>query len=86
MCGILAETAPKARVAALSGTRPSRWKSPAACPPRLSAACGDPAVANLAQQQLFHRPAFRVYTSTDVLGVELGGALKNVIAIAAECL
>ena len=34
-------------------------------------------------QELFHRPAFRVYTSTDLLGVELGGALKNVIAIAA---
>jgi len=32
---------------------------------------------------LFNRPHFRVYTSTDVLGVELGGALKNVIAIAA---
>ena len=34
-------------------------------------------------QLLFNRPAFRVYTSTDLLGVELGGALKNVIAIAA---
>lgn len=34
-------------------------------------------------QELFHRSAFRVYTSTDLLGVELGGALKNVIAIAA---
>jgi glycerol-3-phosphate dehydrogenase (NAD(P)+) len=34
-------------------------------------------------QALFNRPYFRVYTSTDVLGVELGGALKNVIAIAA---
>ena len=34
-------------------------------------------------QRLFHRPAFRVYTSNDVLGVELGGALKNVVAIAA---
>jgi glycerol-3-phosphate dehydrogenase (NAD(P)+) len=34
-------------------------------------------------QGLFHRPAFRVYTSTDLHGVELGGALKNVIAIAA---
>jgi len=33
-------------------------------------------------QDLCHRPAFRVYTSTDLLGVELGGALKNVIAIA----
>jgi glycerol-3-phosphate dehydrogenase (NAD(P)+) len=34
-------------------------------------------------QTLFSRPSFRVYTSADVLGVELGGALKNVIAIAA---
>ena len=34
-------------------------------------------------QALFHRPEFRVYTSVDLTGVELGGALKNVIAIAA---
>ena len=32
---------------------------------------------------MFHRPSFRVYTSTDLLGVELGGALKNVVAVAA---
>ncbi len=34
-------------------------------------------------QQVFKRQYFRVYTSDDVLGCELGGALKNVIAIAA---
>lgn len=34
-------------------------------------------------QQLFSTSYFRVYTNSDVLGVELGGALKNVIAIAA---
>ena len=34
-------------------------------------------------QQLFHTEYFRVYLSQDVVGVELGGALKNVIAIAA---
>ncbi len=34
-------------------------------------------------QQLFQTDDFRVYTSSDVLGVELGGALKNVIALAA---
>jgi glycerol-3-phosphate dehydrogenase (NAD(P)+) len=34
-------------------------------------------------QSLFASPLFRVYTSTDVLGCELGGVLKNVIAIAA---
>ncbi|MDB4950675.1 MAG: hypothetical protein JWM27_3324 [Gemmatimonadetes bacterium] len=36
-----------------------------------------------AAQELFQTPRFRVYTSRDVRGVELGGALKNVIAIAA---
>ncbi len=34
-------------------------------------------------QQLFTTDRFRVYTNTDIIGVELGGALKNVIAIAA---
>ena len=34
-------------------------------------------------QTLFMNPNFRVYTNEDVLGVELGGALKNVIALAA---
>lgn len=33
-------------------------------------------------QQLFMNPAFRVYTNDDVIGCELGGALKNVMAIA----
>jgi glycerol-3-phosphate dehydrogenase (NAD(P)+) len=33
-------------------------------------------------QRLFTNPAFRVYRSPDIVGVELGGALKNVIAIA----
>lgn len=32
---------------------------------------------------LFHHNGFRIYTSTDVIGVEVGGAYKNVIAIAA---
>ncbi|MEP6757513.1 MAG: NAD(P)H-dependent glycerol-3-phosphate dehydrogenase [Chthonomonadales bacterium] len=34
-------------------------------------------------QELFNRSFFRVYTSSDVIGVELAGAMKNVIAIAA---
>jgi glycerol-3-phosphate dehydrogenase (NAD(P)+) len=34
-------------------------------------------------QQVFSTPVFRVYTNDDVLGVELGGSVKNVIAIAA---
>jgi glycerol-3-phosphate dehydrogenase (NAD(P)+) len=36
-----------------------------------------------ALQQIFSRTAFRVYASTDVIGVEIAGALKNVFAIAA---
>lgn len=37
----------------------------------------------VAAQQAFQTPSFRVYTHHDVRGVELGGALKNVVAIAA---
>jgi glycerol-3-phosphate dehydrogenase (NAD(P)+) len=39
--------------------------------------------AALAAQDIFQTEHFRVYTNPDVLGVELGGALKNVIALAA---
>ena len=45
-------------------------------------ACKDPAVAEWVQE-LYNSPAFRVYINDDVVGVELGGALKNPIAIAA---
>jgi len=36
----------------------------------------------LRTQRLFHAPFFRVYVSTDVVGVEVAGALKNVMALA----
>jgi glycerol-3-phosphate dehydrogenase (NAD(P)+) len=45
-------------------------------------ACADAAGASRARD-LLHMPAFRVYTSRDVTGVELAGALKNVVALAA---
>ncbi len=43
-------------------------------------ACADEAVAKRVQS-ICHSPAFRPYTSTDVLGCELGGAYKNVVAL-----
>jgi len=58
----------------------------------LEVARGDPTAVTIASadvdlarivQAEFSDPSFRVYTNADVIGVELGGALKNVIAIAA---
>lgn len=81
MCGILREVLPPAKVASLSG--PSLALEVArGVPSAVVAASGDEDVAQRVQEA-FHRPTFRVYRSTDLLGVELGGALKNVIAIAA---
>jgi glycerol-3-phosphate dehydrogenase (NAD(P)+) len=81
MCGILRENAPRACVAALSGPTLA-LEVARGIPTAIVAASADIQTAPKVQQ-LFHRPTFRVYTSTDLLGVELGGALKNVIAIAA---
>jgi len=50
-------------------------------PTAIVAACADLAMAERVQL-LFHGPAFRVYTQDDVIGVELGGAVKNVMALA----
>lgn len=67
-------------VAVLSG--PSHAEEVArGIPTALVMACSDPTVGE-ELQTLFAGSRFRVYTSDDVLGVELGGTLKNVIAIA----
>jgi glycerol-3-phosphate dehydrogenase (NAD(P)+) len=81
MCGILGQTAPHAMTAALSGPT-FAVEVARGIPTAIVAASADSATAQTVQQ-LFSRPFFRVYTSADPLGVELGGALKNVIAIAA---
>jgi glycerol-3-phosphate dehydrogenase (NAD(P)+) len=81
MCGLLKQNAPRVKTAALSG--PSLALEVArGVPTAIVAASTDTATA-VSVQKLFHRPTFRVYTSNDLIGVELGGALKNVIAIAA---
>lgn len=78
---LLADGGFQPRIGALSG--PSFAKE---------AARGDPTAVTIASQDVelaetvqreFSDPRFRVYTNDDVIGVELGGALKNIIAIAA---
>lgn len=51
-------------------------------PTSVSLGCDDPALGE-ELRELFSTPAFRVYSTPDFRGVELGGAVKNVIAIAA---
>jgi glycerol-3-phosphate dehydrogenase (NAD(P)+) len=81
MTEVAAEAHGGARIAALSG--PSFAKEVArGDPTALTIACSDSEVAAFLQRE-FSDPMFRVYTNDDVIGVELGGALKNVIAIAA---
>ncbi len=72
--------APPERVAVVSG--PNLAKEIAQRQPAASVvACADEAVAEKLQQVCM-TAYFRVYTNTDVVGVELGGAVKNVIALA----
>jgi glycerol-3-phosphate dehydrogenase (NAD(P)+) len=81
MSRILREFAPANRVVALSG--PSFAREVAlGIPTTVVCACESDGTAKTVQG-LFHRPEFRIYRSTDILGVEYGGALKNVIAVGA---
>ncbi len=71
----------RARIGALSG--PSFAKEVAkGDPTAITIASQDAELASTVQRE-FSDPKFRVYTNSDVAGVELGGALKNIIAIAA---
>jgi glycerol-3-phosphate dehydrogenase (NAD(P)+) len=84
MAQVLAEVLPK-NVAAnstyLSG--PSFALEVAREQPTAVTIAGRQEDATTAAQHLFRTPYFRAYTSEDVIGIELGGALKNVIAVAA---
>ncbi|MBW1740161.1 MAG: NAD(P)H-dependent glycerol-3-phosphate dehydrogenase [Deltaproteobacteria bacterium] len=84
MSGVLKQLLPprlENRIAVLSG--PSFAKEVAReMPTAVTVAARDPEVAREVQTA-FATPYFRVYTSYDVVGVELGGAVKNVMAIAA---
>jgi glycerol-3-phosphate dehydrogenase (NAD(P)+) len=81
---VIGEVLPGARVVALSG--PSfALEVFQGQPTAVSVASADEDAAREVQR-VFSTPKFRVYWSRDLIGVELGGALKNVIAIAAGIL
>lgn len=83
MSEVIAQEVPAAwpsRVAAVSG--PNLAKEIALGYPAASVvASADPALADQLQE-LFLSPVFRTYSDSDIIGVELGGAVKNVIGIA----
>ena len=78
---VIAEEIPSARVAAMSG--PSHAEEVALSMPTTNVVASDDAEAALRVQEIFNSPSFRIYTSEDIIGVELGGSLKNVIALCA---
>lgn len=78
---IVEEEVPQAEAAVLSG--PSHAEEVGrGIPTTIVVGAGKKETAEYLQN-LFMNDVFRVYTSSDVLGIELGGALKNVVALAA---
>lgn len=81
MSEVLKQEIPKAQTVVLSG--PSHAEEVAKDIPTAVVAASDHIKAAEFIQDVFMTPKFRVYTNSDVVGVELGGALKNVIALCA---
>ncbi|WP_019960716.1 NAD(P)H-dependent glycerol-3-phosphate dehydrogenase [Woodsholea maritima] len=80
MSEVLAETNPKARAAVLSG--PSFAIDVAkGLPTAVTLACADETLGK-ALMQAISAPTFRPYYADDLIGAEIGGAVKNVLAIA----
>jgi glycerol-3-phosphate dehydrogenase (NAD(P)+) len=77
---ICAQVAPAMQAGALSG--PSFAQEVAQGSPTALVAASDSAVARDAMVAAFHNPSLRVYANQDIVGVEVGGAVKNVLAIA----
>ncbi|MBE6780321.1 MAG: NAD(P)-dependent glycerol-3-phosphate dehydrogenase [Ruminococcaceae bacterium] len=80
---VISEELPNVKVVALSG--PSHAEEVARGIPTSIVATSTSLAAAQAVQNIMSGECLRVYTATDIIGVELGGALKNVIAIAAGC-
>lgn len=77
---VQAQVAPLLRAGALSG--PSFAQEVAAGQPAALVAASAHASVRDALVQAFHGPALRIYANEDIVGVEVGGAVKNVLAIA----
>ncbi|MDQ4079173.1 MAG: NAD(P)-dependent glycerol-3-phosphate dehydrogenase, partial [Gemmatimonadota bacterium] len=80
MTDVVSDAAPRRPVVGLSG--PSFAREVAQRQPTAVVAASRDANASVCVQQALSNDAFRVYSHHDVIGVELGGALKNVMAIA----
>ncbi len=80
MSEVAAELRPHAPIAVLSGPTFAHEVA-AGLPTAVTLACGDGALGKTLALRLA-RPGFRPYRSDDVLGAEIGGAVKNVLAIA----
>lgn len=78
---IISEEIPQADVCVLSG--PSHAEEAGKGLPTTCVVSAEKRETAEYLQGIFMSPVFRVYTTPDILGVELGGALKNVIALAA---
>lgn len=78
---VIEEELPMADVAVLSG--PSHAEEVSRRLPTTCVTAAKTRESAELVQNIFMSPVFRVYTSPDILGVELGGSLKNVIALAA---
>ena len=81
MTEVISEEIPNADVAVLSG--PSHAEEVSRYIPTTVVAGARSRKTAEKIQQIFMNEVFRVYTSPDMLGIEIGGALKNVIALAA---
>lgn len=80
MSEVAAELQPDAAIAVLSGPTFAHEVA-AGLPTAITLACADAAAGEALAQRLA-QPKFRPYASTDVVGAEIGGAVKNVLAIA----
>lgn len=78
---VIKEEIPNCNIAVMSG--PSHAEEVSRKVPTTNVVAAESQEISVAVQNIFMNPNFRIYTNPDILGVELGGSLKNVIALCA---